>query len=388
MAALGKSGRLLGPGLMALLAGAILVSCSNPLVRPPRPLLHVQGTIQNRDGAGIEGARIEFGPRFSASARDPNAFAVAYTDAAGGFHLDLLEGDYEYWVGFPDGIGLDFASGFQSVTLTRSSPRVDIRLTGFFVTGSLIDPLGATVDSGLVYASSERGDFLASSVYRNGSFSFLIPSAGLYRFDAFPLGPGSGLPGVKLRAVPVAGDTTLTLQIEGQPVTGTVLGPDGLPLEGASVTLAGSHGDPSARTSADGSYRLWVAPGSHRFLAEAGASARYVFGRVSPWIDVAGPTTIDWDLAGTNWAGSVRESGSDAPVESALVSASAAPAGYPLGASAYTNSSGAFALTVEPGLDYNLEVKPPPGALWQGIRTGAVAGADTTFDFTLAPPAP
>jgi len=66
-------------------------------------------------------------------------------------------------------------------------------------------------------------------------------------------------------------------------------------------------------TKPDGSYRLYVPPGTHRIRFEP-PGPRYIFPRITEPLAIVSPVTVDRDLGGVEWRGTVRRIGTGEPV--------------------------------------------------------------------------
>jgi hypothetical protein len=105
--------------------------------------------------------------------------------------------------------------------------------------------------------------------------------------------------------------------------------------------------------------------------------------RIFPPRNVAGPATIDFDLSGVEWSGTVRSSATLLPLEGVWVRASLFADLFERSAFIKTNAAGEFGLVLEPQREYRLE--------FFGLDVtdltypGILATADSTFDVLLDP---
>jgi len=336
-------------------------------------MLHVLGSIRNRDGAGLSGVRVAvFGSGFGTES------AYVTTDTTGVFELDLTEGKYSVYINPPRDLGLGDVT-VDDVSVTRKSARIDYRYTGFQIQGTVLAPTGASVDSGFVSFYSARDDYRVLQRLQNGAFSVLVPRSGPYRMTAFS--QDRSIPPA-LQTLDVTGDTTLVIQIEGIPVTGTLFGPDGAGIQGATIQAPGSGS--YAESEAGGRYRLWVRDGGYRFLVSPPDGMTFILSRITRFLTVSGPTSLDVSLAGTRWSGFVRLATDSSVVPSAAVSAALVADYYNRSAVNVTGNDGAFQLILESGKEYDLSVKTPPPSQPLVIRD-LVAVADSTFDIFIGP---
>jgi hypothetical protein len=334
-------------------------------------MITVQGSISGPDGP-LADAFITFFPR------DPKITTrheSASVDSMGTYSLRLETGTYEVTIHPPDRM----LNHVERVTFTRSSTRYDHTFGGHDVTGSLRNPDGGVVDSGEVSVwlqySSNRG---ATQTFHGGEYHFLLPT-GVYSFIASPEDYWAGYPPAIADAVPVGSDTTIDLQSTGISVTGTVLDPDGVPREKVAVE-AFRNGRIGTLTAADGRYRLWVLRGLTHFRF-APWDTDFVLPRIVGPIDIQANTTVDCDLGGVEWAGTVKWRATQAPASGVVVSAIVRDESS-RSATSRTDAAGAFRLVLEPDKRYDLRA-------YSGIReiriNGLAAHNDTTFAFLVDP---
>jgi len=363
----GRFGIALVPVLLLLAA-----SCSNQLPTKPLATVHVEGSIRDRDGAGLSGVQVHiFGSGFGTT----NAYAM--TDSTGAFELDLLEGKYVIYLWAPEGLGLSDLR-LDNVSVTPDSRRIDYRYTGILIRGTVLAPTGASLDSGHVQIYSEgEGNYYAVQQFHSGSFSFLVPGPGMYRVSVHPL--KDSFPRLDNQALAVTGDTTLVIQIHGVPVAGRVLGPDGAGLEGATIDAERYGLRSYGKSGPGGTYEFWVPEGGYRFLISPPYDMTFILARISSFVTISGPTTLDVSLAGTRWSGLVRSLADSSVVSDAGISAAVVADSYNRRAIDRTGADGAFELVLEPGKEYDLSIINSPGLQPLVIR-GLVAGADSTFD--------
>lgn len=368
-----------GPASWALLASAaLLASCAGPVPTKPLAVVHVTGTIRDRDGTGVAAAQVRVVPHSYIPWNGPGLHSTDVTDSGGAFSLDLVEGDYYVGITPPWGAGLGSRS-LDDVEFRPGRTGFEYRYSGFRVAGSVTAPDGAPLDSGRVLALAVNGGDVGVDT-RNGTFSLLVPKDGAYRLLVIAR-PASGIPVFSTDVMPVAADTTVALAIPGDAVTGIVTDPAGAPLPGVLV----SSGPASARTDASGGYRLWATPGRYHFYVDPTDVAPQVLPRRPGPIEISGPTVLDFSLAGPRWSGTVRWAGSGEPVAGARVSVRALVYFSDQTLEAWTGPDGRFEFVLQAGLEYSL-VAEVPGAV--GTVSGVIAGADSTIDIPIVPSGP
>jgi hypothetical protein len=248
----------------------------------------------------------------------------------------------------------------------------------------VLDPDGGVLDSGWV-AVNLPGVGHAFTYFRGGAFSMLLP-AGRYAFHVVDRNFLSGLPPLDLQSVPVTADTLITFRLGGIPVSGTVLGPDGLPMQDVRVQAEQPGLYVETSTGADGRYRLYVTSDSYRIFFNP-PYPFFIIPRVVGPVTITAPASIDCDLSGIQWTGTVRRSGSNDPVSGMTVAVDMLDDAYHRSAAIGTGSQGEFRLIVEPGRQYDLVAYDPNTYRIAASVPGVTATADTTFEIVI-PSAP
>jgi hypothetical protein len=312
----------------------------------------------------------------------PDSLSDSYwarTETSGSYSVELLTGSYEMRVLQPSGRNgwLGYAN---RIRVTRDHSRFDYAFHGHMVTGHLLDPEGAVLAEGRVVAKIEAEyPSYADADVRQGQFFLLLPP-GRYTITGYPSDWTSGYTPATLKSVPVTGDTLFDVRLPGVPVTGTVLGPDGLPLPRAWVDALSAQ----TMTDTNGRYRLYLTDGPHAILCDPEQND-VVPRRVV--LAIHGPTTIDFDFRGAVWSGTVMMAGTGQPVSGCHVSVHALGSG--LGAATHTDDQGAFRLIVETGALCALEAHLHDEGETQLFSGVFRATADTTFGIIApAPPVP
>jgi hypothetical protein len=356
---------------------ALSLSCSNRMPEKPLVLVQVAGSVRERETA-LAGAMV------TADSWGRGGRREAITDTSGAFSMELAEGDYEIFIEPPQWSGLDPVH-LRSVPVRRKSPRIDYVYTGIRVRGTILSPTGAPLDSGTVSFDGLLFHEYAYGRVRNGQFSLLIPRADEYRVHVSSWVPG--LPSRTVGSITIAADTTMELHVDAVLMSGTTWGPEGSGLEG--VTIAAESPDFYSGTTSKlgGAYQFWVAEGGCRFRIFPPSNMRYILPRVTPFVPITGPLSLDFSLAGTRWTGFVRSSVDSGAIAGAAVSVQLAGDYYQRSAVDTTGADGRFEVILETGKEYDLLIYVP--ALHRGPEMrGLFATADTTLNLYVDVPAP
>ena len=310
---------------------------------------------------------------------------IARSDSAGSYSVELFSGTWNVLLSPSLNFGYSRTKVSSRVTVSRQHSKFDFTMSGFRVEGRVIAPTGAVLDSADVFASKDSEyHVVASSRFRSAKFFLFLP-ADTYVLLIYPAYSLSGFPPLRLSGVSVQADTTFDIPLGGDPVTGTVHGPGGVPLGNVLVTASGGSEAERGRTAADGTYALYAHPGSFRFTCEPGPADSYILTRISTLWSVNGPTTLDFDLSGVEWTGTVRSSATLSPIADVGVRAQLFGDYYERFAWATTGTSGQFRLVLEPNREYSLSFHSPATA--DLTYPGFLAVNDTTFDVLLDPAA-
>lgn len=366
-AALRQSARL---GVWILVATTLAaLSCTRMPTAPPTPVL-VHGMITGPSGEPVRFIFVQFLPIDVPP--PPDSLSDSYyarTEMSGSYSVELLTGSYEMRVLQP-GDHNGWLGYANRIRVTREHSRFDYAFHGYKVTGKLLDPEGAVLAEGRVVAKIEaQYPSYAVADVRQGQFSLLLPP-GRYTITGYPSDWIAGYTPAVLTSVPVTGDTLFDVRLPGVPVTGTVLGSDGLPLPHVLVDALSAQ----TMTDADGRYRLYLTEGPHAIRCDpdqSGIPPRRVV------LAIQGPTTIDFDFRGVVWSGAVTATGTGQPVPGCHVSVRVLGSG--LGTFIHTDDQGAFRFVLEPYALCELEahLHDETGTrLFDGVFR---ATADTTF---------
>jgi hypothetical protein len=366
------------PFFAILLLAVASWSCSDIATKPVAPV-HVTGVIRDRAGMSLAGSDVTFQTRF-----DPlNPYGVyrsVRTNASGAYSIDLPPGGY--WISVSPASG----SGYGDVSVTRNfsgrAGTFDYQYSGFRVSGTVTVPDGTPMTQGIVDAQGNAG-FNAAMV-RGGAFSFILP-AGTYDFR---LSASSviGIPEVTLHDIAVSADTVLSLAIGGNLIRGTVRGPSGRPLGDANVRADGIDARAVARTLVDGSYAMYLPPLDYAVSVIPGPADAYIASLGPAPRSILGPQTIDFDLSGIEWTGTVRLAGSGSPCAGASVLAAGGGFSYST-AQCFADAAGHYRFVLRPYEVYDLyaRTQTPNGT---GRLYGMLAVNDTTIDIIVQPDTP
>jgi hypothetical protein len=366
----------------------LAVSCSSDLpVKPVRKAV-MEGVIRDPEGNGISGLNVSLLYKL----RDYGSRPVAgtKTDSTGTYRVLVPEGTYDVALGS----WFDAAPGFsylelQSIRVVAPATRFDYRYSGFPVTGQVTGPVGATIDSGWVdVLDVSNPNYLTPSFYartRVGpqGYKLFLPKRSLYNFYVTPAATNSGIPRRFFLRITVARDTTLNFPLDGHRVTGSVTLGGAIALDSTKVEAYSENGSSGAITGTDGTYLMYLPLGKYDWYVTPGRRDAYVFPLRQAGPEVYAPGTVDFDLSGTRWSGSVRLRTTGDPVGSVSVKAWQGDGYY--SATSVTDPAGRFALIVRPGSRYNLFITPATPDMSSNTVLGVLAGSDSTFDLYVDP---
>lgn len=362
--------------LLILMGLSVALSCTR-MPTAPRTGVLVHGTITGPAGEPVERTLIAFTPQ--EEVLQDSTFDYTQTGPDGTYSMPLLPGEYELrivpfghpWLGYTN-----------LVRVSNENDRFDYAFHGHQVTGRLLDPAGGVVTNGWVSARIEAPHPSSAVAHiEQGTFSLLLPS-GSYALTGEVAGYFSGIPSRTISGVPIQSDTTFDVLLTGVPVQGSVTGPDGAPMPLAEVEIWPQR----VLTNDAGAYRIFAEPGVHAIRCFPPEDRSEVLWRTVAR-NLTGPTTIDFDLRGIVWSGTVRFAGSLEPAEGHYVEAlTLAPdnrvAWWRVG------PAGDFKVILEANRIYDLHVRSPYSGDLDPPEYAARfrATADTTFDILIPPP--
>ena len=356
----------------------LAVSCAD-IPTKPLALVHVAGSVTDRDGAPVAGARLGF------VAQDRRASGVqpgfATTDSTGSFTVDLFESRYLVHVIAPDYSGLPRDRSFE-VRVGPRHARVDYRYQGYWVRARVLDPTGAEYPDARVSAFTAMLDEFYAARFDSADLTLLLP-AGTYEVYAGPRQSGTGLPGTWLHGVPVGSDTTWAIKLAGDPLTGAVTGPLGAPIAGALLSADGPVFC-SVYTDATGAYRMYLPPGVYGLALRDSPGMSGIDPPDLPFLSVDGPASYDISVSGVVWTATVHLSTTGDPVPDAVVFSPRVGA-YSTHPADTTDAAGVVRFLVQPGRAYTIRVPAVPGLIQERWWSPVIAGADSTFDLLVDP---
>lgn len=341
----------------------------------PRTEVTVVGLVVGPSSEPLPWTSLFFEPDEPALER----YQGASTDSTGAYSVRLLSGRYRVQIEPPAGRGL--MPRTEQVTVSSGHHRADFVFRGYHVTGTVIDPTGSVLDSGWVNAYMP-GEGYTSSLLQEGKYSLTLP-AGRLSLTAVPANYWSGFSTSRQESIPIDADTTIDIHLGGILISGTVLGPDGLPMSDAGVEAQGDHFNTSRnKTSVGGGYRLYVPPGQYRVWFRP-PYPFYIIPRIVGPMTISVPISIDCQLSGIEWTGTVRRSGTNDPAPGITVLVQMIDDADRRGAAIYTDAQGDFRFIVEADRRYDLSAYDPVSRA-EVARVGRVtATADTTFEILI-----
>lgn len=358
---------------------ALMLACS-PKPRPTlEPGVDVRGVIRDRDGLGVEGMGVFFDP---ADDKYTNGLLVR-TDRKGAFYHRALPGPYRIclfrfgnYLRVPD-VDLD------TVWLRAPSARLDYRYGGVKVEGRVFGPGGSPVRSGSIKAwghGRDQREVALESKIVGGHYKMFVSQGEYYFGTEAP----ATLPSVDGgQKVDISTDTTIDFSADGHLVTGRVVLGAGQPVPGAHVRVDGmANGQQiSAHDEArpDGRYRVYLPSGGYQFLVTPGASDSFVVMQFFSLDSLSAARTLDLDMSGTEWHGTVRDTTTGLPLRSVRIVATSA-ASTNISAVSVSDERGRFRLVLWPGQIYTVAMTSSKLRIAQKTISGTRANKDSTFD--------
>ena len=345
----------------------------------PRTEITVVGSVAGPSGEPLPGIVLSF----ASSEPRIEDFGSAITGSDGAYSVRLISGTYRVQIDPP--IEYGFMARTELVTVSDRHNRVDFAFLGHRVTGSVVDPNGNLLDNGGVSAQLKPpGQGYAASWLKQGSYSLLLP-AGTYLFHAGAADYWSGFSPERRESVQIAADTTIDFHLGGILVSGKVLGPDGPPMEGVAVEARGENGYVQNRTAIDGGYRLYVPSGPYRLWFRP-PHPFYIIPRIVGPLTITAPISIDGDLSGIEWSGTVRRLGTNEPAPGISIAARMVDDDDQRAAAIRTGLQGEFRFVLEADRRYDLTTYDPESGE-QAVRLhGVAATADTTLEILIPLP--
>jgi len=342
--------------LVVTLAAFSTLSCTR-MPTSPEPVVLVGGRILDPRGGAVPNVAVMF-ESVGAS------FGHATTaDKAGRYRIPLELGEYDVYFAIADVV----YPGGGRVLISPKTTTMDFTLEGVHVRGVVLDAAGDPGERLRVGVSQIVLSGWDSEVI-DGAYSLFIPE-GTYTFEV----TGEDYQTIfSTSSIPVHADTTLDLRLDRFPVKGFVRGANGNADEGAYVTAGGV----AVESDAAGRYALYPPPAG--IQVRCLSHDRSVLGRVAGPFTITDPTTVDFDLRGTSWAGTVRHQNTNEAAVDCFVAASVGAGNERRSAVDRISDTGEFHLTLEPDLAYDFEVWGDESRVRLYQQT-LVATADTTF---------
>jgi large repetitive protein len=238
----------------------------------------VSGRVVDEGGKGVEGARVRFSGAsdWSQQASDRHDAAVSAKDGA--FTLPSMPAGSFRFVATHE----DFAPGTSPlITLDAKAPKTDVTIVmaaGAVVRGRVVDAAkngvgGARVRLGSVAVNRRAMIFEAPrQAYTNSSGEFELKGVPRRALSVVALHDTGSSATVDVDTTNGdAKDVVLTLDVTGV-ISGTVVDPQGNPIEGAQVTAGPSFAD--NRTQMD--FSAWRLRGFPQSLSDAGGAWKLV----------------------------------------------------------------------------------------------------------------
>jgi hypothetical protein len=274
-----------------------------------------------------------------------------------------------------------------TINVAPGGTTLDYQYGGFKVVGRVFGPGGKLIRDGTVQAygsehETRRGVSVEGRI-RYGRYTMFL-ARGSYYFRTKP--SPTYFPGVAdHREISISRDTTLNFSEDGNLIRGKItIGRR--PLASVEIEADGGTLPDKFEVTAqntpkrDGSYRFYLPRGHYIFIAKPGGSSAHVSRRIFHH-EVTGPQTLNLDLSGVEWQGTVRDSITGAGAKSVTVSAALGGSGIP--AVSTTDRRGRFNLVLERGRSYVISLSRDDGTIAPKEIRSLFAGGDSTFDLLV-----
>jgi hypothetical protein len=322
---------------------------------------------------------------FAISVPGRHTYAVAAHLPAGSAYMSAR--DREIDVG---------AGATVAVTLTVQEKDAAIQ-------GALWDPRHQVVVAGVdgMVAAWGEGNWAGTPIDSGNGTYRLDVGAGLW-YLGYRIDPDSGY--VKLvqhKNVPVSSDHTVNVPLpvlaKDGAITGTVLGPGGEALPGATVIAAGVGPEVEqvqliARSQQDGRFRLAVPHGVYHLGATVGVTQGIqpaIKQVIVPPGGISGGHVLQFRVPDATISGMLTISGTPEMTGTVLVWGWSDDDGFVKGRFPVNDSSGAYSLDVVSNTTWHLgAVYETPATYWAGRATVTLGAEDATQDLLLTGPHP
>ncbi len=369
------------------------------------------GTIRDDTGLPLAHAKVTGGgTEWSPDGLDGQLKTFeTLTDSLGAYRLEIPAGADGVWVGQPDNARYPGSEPLMVPPIAPGEHRVDMQFQLFRVHGVLLGSDSLPAKEGLVvyYQTPPKGTGMCGTGLPeahvvNGSFDLTVRHPARISFSASLSNQRFGMPGT-YREIQINRDTTVTIQVGGIPIEGTIRGYNGEPLTNAAITVQSENYVQQVRTDASGRFRTSVNEGTYRWGVEGENQAFH--GRPKPDSSViTGPTHLELAYDVVRWTGRVIDAKSRHGLDSIWVQAYTEGSNNRAGAITVTRSHGDFSLLVPRGWTFNLvaydyaipRVAVPVNVTRDQVdrkyarvklRTlkGIAATRDSTFEITMEP---
>jgi len=379
----------------------LIAGIASTALSDPYPCTHekatIHGVIRDVDGAPVSQATVAFaGMVLDSTCRSATSTWIkAITDDKGVYVLTV-----------PSSVGslhVEHARRRQALRweeLFAGNMVIDYRFVQYHVRGRVVAADSVQGEATVTYYPDPGrrfgmcGSGLPEIRTVERTFDITVDRAGRYLVAAWiPGGEGASswisVGGQATASLFIRSDTTLTLNLGGDPVRGRVRGYAGLPQKLALVFAYGPNGSGRAFCDSAGLFQMQLPAGSYWWSVEP------LERDVERWssreaVDVSPETVVDLDLDVVEWTGTARYEGSAETVPDVLISVEEEGRegeGSPV--RCVTDRYGDFHLTVRRGVSHRMSVKDAASSPWrpQRVRALTVGGAssstDSTFDIAL-----
>ena len=408
---------MINRALLTLLFASAVLCASLPALGEFTPMewrslkSQVSGTIRDVSGAPLADAMVTgSGTEWSSDGLDGQQKTFeTYTDSLGNYRLTLPAGADIASVQHPDQRNFPRAELLIQGPIAPGEHRADFRFQLIHVHGRLLGGDSRPARQGLVLyyptpTSPICGTGLPQASVRNGSFDFTLQHPTSMSLVASLSTQPFGVPNV-YKVIQINGDTTITIQVGGIPVVGTIRTIRGcavLPLAHATLSVQGTDFIGEVQTDASGQFRTSVTKGTYRWTVRGANSEFQARARPDSTV-IASPSNIGLLYDAVRWMGRVRDAESGEGLDSIWVQAYSENynAG---GARCITGARGEFEMFVPRGPTFDLvlyDYAIPRMAIPVNVtpeqvdrvyarvhrRTikGIPANRDSTFEFTMKP---
>lgn len=359
-------------------AGFLLSTACGDMPSAPNTSIAFEFVVEERGGIPVPDVYVTL-------ERDEGASARGVTDALGVARLKAEPGDYFAYLNARHGAGFPRLVEVRPVPVSAEARSYRYQYGGSLVSGTVRSPEGAILDSGSVHIFRRDPDYRSDVThrFRGGAFRAYVEPGIYILYASSALNP-SPFPTYRADSVVVGRDTTLSIALTGHKIVGTILAPLGVSADSLLVSAYGTMGGSAALTDAGGMFEHYLNVGSYRWQVKpATESDRWIMERTYPLASISGPTSMELDLSGTFWSGTLRQGVGGAALSDYPIYV--VPAGrWEPHARCISDAGGGFRFLLERDRDYDIQVNAPGGGSTWFFRMPR-AGPDSTFDLVLEP---